>query len=248
MATAHGIIKIVGTLGDITFYFRDGKYLARCKGGGFNTKAIKTKPSYARVRENASEFGMCAKAAQFFRRAFGPHLSRPYDADLCPRTVKLMLDITKCDSASERGSRRPDIGILTDEGKRLLHGFEMNLHASLPQLLKRNYSFDSETRIFTITKLHPARIAFPDPATTASVKLLAISTDLKGLSRCVASEEVYIEKLGNPVDISLVAPLPELENCIGFYCVQLQFYQRVDQELVVFDDAHYRTLTIITVL
>ena len=182
MATAHGIIKITGTLGGITFYFREGKFLARRKGGGFTTKAIKNKPNYARVRENASEFGTCAMAAQFFRRAFGPHLSRPFDTDLCPRTVKLMLDIMKCDTTSLRGSRRPEIGILSDEGKKLLYGFEMNSEASLPQLLQEPYRFDCDTNTFTIPALHPSQIKFPTDATEASLMLLAIAFDFKGQS------------------------------------------------------------------
>ena len=52
MATQKGIISLTGTLGDINFYFRKGKAVARKAGGGFNGKAIKTKPSMVWIREN----------------------------------------------------------------------------------------------------------------------------------------------------------------------------------------------------
>uniref|UniRef100_UPI00404A21B5 hypothetical protein n=1 Tax=Gelidibacter sp. TaxID=2018083 RepID=UPI00404A21B5 len=60
MAKQKGVFPMVGTIGGVNFYYLNGKPVARAAGGGFNEKAIKTKKSMQRVRENGSEFG-CKK-------------------------------------------------------------------------------------------------------------------------------------------------------------------------------------------
>ena len=69
MAKQKGIIPLVGTIGGVNFYYLNGQPIARRAGGGFNGKAIKTKASMHRVRENASEFGHCSKVNKVFRHA-----------------------------------------------------------------------------------------------------------------------------------------------------------------------------------
>ena len=76
MAQQKGIIPLVGTLGGINFYYLNGKAVARTAGGGFNGKAIKTKASMQRVRENVSEFGHCSEVNKAFRQALRP-FTRP---------------------------------------------------------------------------------------------------------------------------------------------------------------------------
>ena len=66
MATQKGIVSLVGTVGGVNFYFRKGKAVARKAGGGFSGKAIKTKASMMRVRENNSEFGHCSSVKKSF--------------------------------------------------------------------------------------------------------------------------------------------------------------------------------------
>ena len=69
MAKQGGMFPLDGTLGGINFYKRKGKWVARRSGGGFNGKAIKTKDSMARVRENGSEFGITSRAKKLLRMA-----------------------------------------------------------------------------------------------------------------------------------------------------------------------------------
>lgn len=103
MAKVSGIIQIEGTLSGITFYKRKGVWIARKAGGGFNGKAIKTKASMVRVRENGSEFGRCMKSVQLFKKALFPLLVLVKDTDRHARIVSLFTKIKNSDVVSERG-------------------------------------------------------------------------------------------------------------------------------------------------
>ena len=55
MARQKGIIKLKGTIGDITFYKTQDGHLAREKGG-IDASRIASDPAFQRTRENGSEF------------------------------------------------------------------------------------------------------------------------------------------------------------------------------------------------
>ena len=63
MARQKGIVKLKGTIGDITFYKTQDGHLAREKGG-VDASRIKNDPAFQRTRENGSEFGRAGKAGK----------------------------------------------------------------------------------------------------------------------------------------------------------------------------------------
>lgn len=69
MAKQKGIIKLKGTLGDITFYKSQDGFLAREKGG-IEASRIASDRAFQRTRENGSEFGNANKAGKMLRTAF----------------------------------------------------------------------------------------------------------------------------------------------------------------------------------
>ena len=66
MAKQKGIIKLKGTLGDITFYKSQDGFLAREKGG-VEASRIANDPAFQRTRENGAEFGTAGKAGKMLR-------------------------------------------------------------------------------------------------------------------------------------------------------------------------------------
>ena len=68
MARQKGIIKLDGTIGDITFYKSQDGYLAREKGG-VSADRIANDPNFQRTRENGEEFGRAGKAGKMLRMA-----------------------------------------------------------------------------------------------------------------------------------------------------------------------------------
>ena len=71
MAKSTGILKIEGTLENITFYKSADGQMVRTKGG-VSKKRILNDPAFIRTRENGAEFGHSANAAKMLRTALGP--------------------------------------------------------------------------------------------------------------------------------------------------------------------------------
>ena len=68
MARQKGLIKLKGTMGDITFYRTADGYMAREKGG-ISAERMRTDPAFQRTRENMAEFGRAGKAGKVLRNS-----------------------------------------------------------------------------------------------------------------------------------------------------------------------------------
>ena len=78
MAKQKGIIKLEGTIGDMTFYKSQDGFLARGKGGVDATR-IASDPNFQRTRENGSEFGAAGKAGKLLRTSLRALLQNASD-------------------------------------------------------------------------------------------------------------------------------------------------------------------------
>lgn len=123
MATYESLIKITGAVGDLVFYNLNGKNVVR-KKSGFNKAAFKKNPSYEKVRQNSSEFGHCSKTGKAIRMSLDPYIKAAGDPLLYQKFAKLMTEIKDLDMVSERGQRTVENGLKTEEGKKLLTGFQ----------------------------------------------------------------------------------------------------------------------------
>lgn len=120
MARQKGIIKLKGTIGDITFYKSKDGYVAREKGG-VDASRIATDPAFQRTRENGSEFGRAGKAGKLLRNAFRPLLLHASDGRMVGRLTQAMMKVIQADLISTRGMRN-----VIDGEAELLFGFEFN--------------------------------------------------------------------------------------------------------------------------
>jgi hypothetical protein len=71
MAKQRSIIKLEGTLGDITFVKTADGYIAK-ERTSLNGARIKNDAGFQRTRENNAEFGTAAKTGKIIRAAFRP--------------------------------------------------------------------------------------------------------------------------------------------------------------------------------
>lgn len=126
MAKQKGIIKLKGTIGDITFYktSQDG-YVAREKGG-IDANRIATDPAFQRTRENGAEFGRAGKAGRLLRTAFKALLINATDSRMVGRLTQQMVKVIQADAINERGLRN-----VIDGEAELLLGFEFNINGKL---------------------------------------------------------------------------------------------------------------------
>ncbi len=123
MARQTGLIKLSGTLDDITFYEGKGKAgkteaLAKTKSG-VSAERIANDPAFVRTRENNSEFGRTASMAKAIRLAFN-RFSKGTQAELV-RRLRALLEL---DAVSGRGLR--NFEALTEAQFNALVGFQFN--------------------------------------------------------------------------------------------------------------------------
>ncbi|WP_052705271.1 hypothetical protein [Flavobacterium sp. 316] len=134
MAKANGLLKIEGTIDDLTFYKKDGKNFVRRKGG-ISRERILNDPSFVRTRENGAEFAHSANAGKLLRLALGALVFKAKDSRLASRMLQTMSKIKNLDTTSLRGQRKVQVGITTTEGKQTLRGFDFNLNAPLKKCI-----------------------------------------------------------------------------------------------------------------
>ena len=129
MAKQKGIIKLEGTIGDITFYKSQDGYLAREKGG-IDANRIASDPAFQRTRENGNEFGAAGKAGKMLRVALRALLQNTADNRMVSRLTQEMVKVVQADAINARGERN-----VIDGEAELLEGFEFNKNGKLGSAL-----------------------------------------------------------------------------------------------------------------
>lgn len=128
MANQEGIIKIKGTIGDITFFKTKEGYKVRQKGGVDGSRILND-PAFKRTRENGEEFGNAGRAGKLIRMAFKILIQDASDSRLVSRLTKKMVEVIKADAISVRGKRNVIDGELA-----LFEGFDFNIDAKLSSI------------------------------------------------------------------------------------------------------------------
>lgn len=125
MAKQVGFIQFQGRVGNLTFFKTKDGYSVRTATGVDGNK-IKTDPSYARTRENMTEFDHASKASKVFRAAFAADIKTVGDRGLSGRLSSLIHKLLRQDPVNTRGSRK-----VLPAATAALEGFEFNSAASL---------------------------------------------------------------------------------------------------------------------
>lgn len=244
MAKVNSILQIEGTIGGITFYQRKGVWIARKAGGGFNGKAIKTKASMARVRENGSEFGRCTKSVKLFKNALLPLLQLIKDTERHAALVRLFTQIKDADTVSIRGERNVAMGLQSEAGKALLRHYIFGRRKDLIGLLHCDFRFDFENGLL-LENINT--IPFPQGATQLEVRLLYTSiafTEMLFETSTVSVVTVSPTFSGN---LQISAPtLPSLEG-ITIAVVCLRFLQEVNGDVLPLQEQQHNVLQVVGV-
>ncbi len=248
MAKQKGIIKIQGTIGDITFVKTQDGYIAKEKTS-VNGKRIATDIAFQRTRENASEFGRAGKAVKLLRTAIRTLLINAKDRRVTSRLMVEMMKVVKADATSNRGLRN-----VVDGEAELLQGFEFNVGAVLSATLFAQYT----AAINRVTGLLDVNIPSFIPVTDLVAP--AGATHFKIVS---AGAEVdfeagkYVEKNTStgvlPWDANPTAAIP-LSNAVTagsthplFLFLGIQFYQQVNGTNYPLKNGAYNALSLVKV-
>ena len=248
MARQTGIIKLKGTIGDISFYKTTDGHLAREKGG-VDANRIANDPAFVRTRENGSEFGRAGKGGKLLRNAVRILLQNASDKRVTSRLTKDLLAIVKTDAVNERGLRT-----LTDGNLDLLLGFEFNLNGKLGTTLFAPFAnaFDrvSGDATLNLDPFSPTlRIAAPAGTTHFKVVMGASELDFENEVSTFESDETAIlpYSAADTAAIALTASVTANSLVDVVQVLGIEFYQEVNGQMYALKNGAYNALAVVIV-
>jgi hypothetical protein len=221
--------------------------LAR-KAGGVSKAAIMGGATYARTRENMSEFGGAAKAGKGLRLALSPVMRVMGDGKVVQRATSLMKQVANLDTGGLRGRR----SVLVSQFSDAVKGFELNQTTPFSVVCSALCTLAHETGrrkgSITINGLNPQTdVQAPAGATHYSlVQLLGVMgdysfdeatgayqpADAAANSHNAVTRSVVTGLADGPQNFTLATTLPagivpgagvKVLQCIG-----IEFYQRIN--------------------
>ena len=245
MARQTGIIKLKGTIGDISFYKSADGHLARYKGG-VDANRIANDPAFQRTRENGSEFGRAGKGGKLIRNAIRVLLQNAKDKRVVSRLTKDLVAITKTDGTNERGLRT-----IQDGDMSLLQGFEFNQNGKLGSTLFAPFTtaydrvagdVDLDLAAFAPT----VRIAAPSGTTHFKIVMGAAELDFAGEASVFESAETAILPYdsANTAAINLSVALTANSTLPVIQVTGVEFYQEVNGQMYPLKNGAYNALAV----
>ena len=248
MAKLGGILKIEGTLDNMTFYKTKDGHLVRTKGG-VSKERIQNDPAFVRTRENGSEFGAAASSGKLLRLSVRNLLMKAKDSRVASRLTQTMTKIKNLDSTSPRGERIVSIGLATVEGKELLKGFNFNNQAIIGSILFAPISVDAATGEITLTDLNPTNdIAFPSGATHVSLTSAFAKIDFDtGENSIEISPAINLPIENTTATQTLVPPAVPTGTGNDFMLILIEFFQEVNGNQYSLKNGSFNVLSIVEV-
>jgi hypothetical protein len=249
MARQSGLIKIKGTLDNVSFYKTKDGDLARMKTS-VDAKRIANDPAFERTRENGAEFGSSAKAGKLTRDNLRPISMNATDGRVVARMTKIMTQIKNLDTTSARGARNVGIAMATASAKALLKGFEFNGDAMLSSMLFKPWAVNTSTGVISITGLVPTLdIVYPDGATHVS-----FSGAYANINYATGVADVKMTNVQNlPITatssgITLTPTAVPTGTGAKIFLLKIEFFQMVNNMQYSLKNGAYNGLKIIEVI
>jgi len=255
MARQKGIMKYVGTIGDIRHFKIKGQsgYFAGMVGGPTETQ-IKTAPEFQRTRENMSEFSGCAKAGKSIRVALSEVLNGMTDPQVTGRLTSIMKKINLADATSVRGVRTVEISAQST----YLYNFGFDKNTSFSSIFYVPYaathSVDRLTGTLTTVASNPVNTInapigsthfriinaigvvsdFKFNATTKAYE--PSNAELNELSNTTYGEYMEIDApyAGENLDVSLPVGTVMTNDVSVLHCIGIEFFQKVNTKFYKF--------------
>lgn len=248
MARQKGIIKLKGTIGDITFYKSKDGYIAREKND-IDAKRIATDPAFQRTRENGAEFGRAGKAGKILRTALRSVLTNSTDRKTVGRLTQRMIKVIQADLTSVRGLRN-----VIDGEAELLTGFEFNINGKLGTSLFAPYvgTIDRVTGAISVA-LDPFvpvnMIAAPSGSTHFKIISAGAEIDFETESFVEAHSETAILPWDAvaTVAINLANAVTPNSSKPLFLALGVEYYQEVNGQMYPLKNGAYNPLALVKV-
>ena len=248
MARQKGIIKLKGTIGDITFYKTKDGHLAREKGG-IDASRIASDPAFQRTRENGSEFGRAGKAGKILRTSLRALLLNSADGRMVSRLTQAMVKVIQTDVTSLRGLRN-----VIDGEAELLAGFEFNIRGKLGTSLFAPFvgTIDRVSGEISVdlAEFIPANmIAAPSGTTHYKIISAGAEIDFEAETFVEAHSETAILPWDAvaTVAINQVNAVTPASTKPLFLALGVEFYQEVNGQMYPLKNGAYNPLALVQV-
>ena len=248
MAKQSGIIKLRGSVDDITFRNTKNGYLMGAKSR-LDANAVRTRPSFLLTRQINAEFTRAAKGGSLLRQAFSDQLQKSKDGNIVPRMLKLLMAVIKGDTTSSRGKRTIPLGNLA-----LLQGFNFNDKALFPEVFTAPQSDTVDRVAGTVTVSIPSfiplnKVKAPASATHYRIVTAAGAIDFDNqVSQVDSLETATLPLDANPtIAINNVLSLSAGTTLPIVVIVGVLFYELVNGEYWEMGNHAYNTMSIVDI-
>jgi hypothetical protein len=246
MARQSGLIKIKGTLDNVSFYKTKDGHLARMKTS-VDAKRIANDPAFERTRENNKEFASSASSGKLMRDALRPMALNAADGRVISRLTKVMTAIKNLDAVSARGQRNVGVGISDPNAIIKLKGFEFNKEALLSAILFKPMTVDTGTGEVVITDLVPQMdIVWPQGTTHVQ-----FTCGFAGIDFVNGDKDLQLSTPVNlPVDSAMttVVLTPASSPTVAgtnLYLLKVEFFQEINGVQYTLKNGAYNALRVI---
>lgn len=249
MAKNKSIIKIIGTLDDLTFYKGKEGYIVRTKGG-VSKNRIKTDPAFARTRENGAEFKHIAHSGKLLRRSVIGLIEDAKDGRLTSRLMHVMARVKNEDLTSNRGERNVATGLATANGKQYLKGFDFNGEAPLDSVLLTDYSLDTATGEIELVDFSPMQhIAVPQGTTHVSLRSGFLNLDFATEAKALELSPIVNLALNSAAaTVTLTPAAVPAGTGNELFFLKVAFYQEMNGTQYPLNNGAFNALQLVEVL
>lgn len=248
MARQKGLLKVEGTLDNLTFYKTKDGHLVKTKGG-VSGERIASDPAFVRTRENGAEFATSASSGKLLRDSLRTLAMNASDGRIVSRLMQLMAKIKNLDATSARGERNVGVGVATAAAKALLKGFEFNNAALLGSILFKPYAVNTTTGVITITGLVPANdVTVPSGATHMSIS--GAAANINFATGIVDVKSTNVQNLAVNAAATTVTLTPTAVPAgtgTKLFLLKVEFFQQVNGTQYSLKNGAYNALRVIEV-
>jgi hypothetical protein len=248
MARQNGLIKLSGTIGDMTYYKSKDGYLAKEKSS-LSGARIASDPRFIRTRENMAEFGNAGRAGKTLRQSISLVLQNAKDTGMVPRLFKTMTQVIKTDTIDKRGDRKVAAGDVT-----LLTNFEFNANAVLNTTFHAPYTFSINRTTGVLSITIPAFVPFTNitaPNGATHFKLIsagaAVDFNKQEFVSQTAESGVLPWDETATADITLTSNVTAGSTLPLFLVLGIQFYQQVNSTQYPLSNSSFNALSVTAV-
>ena len=248
MARQKGIVKLKGTIDDLTFFKSKDGFIVKQKSA-VSAETILTSPNYVRTRENMREFSEAAKDGKLLRVALHAYMVNAKDSRVTSRLTKLMSQVLKLDATGVRGFRTVGTAIVLPSAMTLLQGFNFNKRSIISAVMLVPYTVNTTTGAVTIANLLPANdIIAPEGATHFSLQAVWGKIDFTNKVYNVQSSPVVNTALTAAAStITLTPSAVPTGTGTNVYLLLIQFFQMVNTVQYSLRNGSYNALAIVQV-